>query len=196
MNVLLTLTYSVFLNEPVNVALAVEHRCADLEERDTSAWTEVFEKVHAHAEVHLRLLVREPYLLNLCYYRLFHNLSFFVWFMLWRQYRPLPASDVSEFMCSFTDEVLNVRVKFPLQGTSDCCDPYSAVLCQFNLATSPKFYSFSFCHLDYICYICILNIYWAFCERLGFVSLRSINDCKGSNNYQNNNVFLIKLLSP
>lgn len=37
MNVLLTLTYSVFLNEPVNVALAVEHRCADLEERDTSA---------------------------------------------------------------------------------------------------------------------------------------------------------------
>ena len=37
MNVLLTLTYSVFLNEPVNVALAVEYRCADLEERDTSA---------------------------------------------------------------------------------------------------------------------------------------------------------------
>ena len=77
MNVLLTLTYSVFLNEPVNVALAVEYRSADLEERDTSAWTEVFEKVHAHAEVHLRLLVREPYLLNLCYCRLFHNLSCF-----------------------------------------------------------------------------------------------------------------------
>ena len=171
MNVLLTLTYSVFLNEPVNVALAVEHRCADLEERDTSAWTEVFEKVHAHAEVRLRLLVREPYLLNLCYCRLFHNLSFFVWFMLWRQYRPLPASDVSEFVRSFTDEVLNVRVKFPLQGTSDCCDPYSAVLCQFNLASLPKFYSFSLCHLDYICYICILNIYWAFCELIGFVSL-------------------------
>lgn len=37
MNVLLTLTYSVFLDELVNVALAVEHRCADLEERDTSA---------------------------------------------------------------------------------------------------------------------------------------------------------------
>nr|DAT35639.1 MAG TPA: hypothetical protein [Caudoviricetes sp.] len=37
MNVLLTLTYSIFLDEPVNVALAVEHRCADLEERDTSA---------------------------------------------------------------------------------------------------------------------------------------------------------------
>ena len=37
MNVLLTLTYSVFLDKPVNVALAVEHRCADLEERDTSA---------------------------------------------------------------------------------------------------------------------------------------------------------------
>ena len=37
MNVLLTLTYSVFLNEPVNVALAVEYRCAYLEERDTSA---------------------------------------------------------------------------------------------------------------------------------------------------------------
>lgn len=74
MNVLLTLTYSVFLNEPVNVALAVEHRCADLEERDTSAWTEVFEKVHTHAEVRLRLLVREPYFLNLCYCRLFHNL--------------------------------------------------------------------------------------------------------------------------
>lgn len=33
----LTLTYSVFLDKPVNVALAVEHRCADLEERDTSA---------------------------------------------------------------------------------------------------------------------------------------------------------------
>lgn len=77
MNVLLTLTYSVFLNEPVNVALTVEHRCADLEERDTSAWTEVLEEVHAHAEVRLRLLVREPYLLNLCYCRLFHNLSCF-----------------------------------------------------------------------------------------------------------------------
>ena len=77
MNVLLTLTYSVFLNEPVNVALAVEHRCADLEERDTSAWTEVLEEVHAHAEVRLRLLVREPYLLNLCYCRRFHNLSCF-----------------------------------------------------------------------------------------------------------------------
>ena len=77
MNVLLTLTYSVFLNEPVNVALAVEHRCADLEERDTSAWTEVLEEVHAHAEVRLRLLVREPYLLNLCYCRLFRNLSCF-----------------------------------------------------------------------------------------------------------------------
>lgn len=37
MNVLLTLTYSIFLNELINVALAVEHRCADLEERDTSA---------------------------------------------------------------------------------------------------------------------------------------------------------------
>lgn len=37
MNVLLTLTYSVFLDKPVNVALAVEHRSADLEERDTSA---------------------------------------------------------------------------------------------------------------------------------------------------------------
>lgn len=37
MNVLLTLTYSICFNEPVNVALAVEHRCADLEERDTSA---------------------------------------------------------------------------------------------------------------------------------------------------------------
>ena len=71
MNVLLTLTYSVFLNEPVNVALAVEYRCADLEERDTSAWTEVLEEVHAHAEVRLRLLVREPNLLNLCYCRLF-----------------------------------------------------------------------------------------------------------------------------
>ena len=77
MNVLLTLTYSIFLNEPVNVALAVEHRSADLEERDTSAWTEVLEEVHAHAEVRLRLLVREPYLLNLCYCRLFHNLSCF-----------------------------------------------------------------------------------------------------------------------
>ena len=33
----LTLTYSVFLDKPVNVALAVEHRSADLEERDTSA---------------------------------------------------------------------------------------------------------------------------------------------------------------
>ena len=107
--------------------------------------------------------------------------------MLWRQYRPLPASDVSEFMCSFTDEVLNVRVKFPLQGTSDCCDPYSAVLCQFNLASLPKFYSFSLCHLDYICYICILNIYWAFCERLGFVSLRSFNDCKGTKSQWNVN---------
>ena len=180
MKILLTLTYSICFNEPVNVALAVEHRCADLEERDTSAWTEVLEEVHAHAEVHLRLLVREPYLLNLCYCRLLHNLSFFVWFMLWRQCRPLPAFRVSEFMCSFTDEVLNVRVSFPLQGASDCCDPYSAVLSQQNLASSPKFYSFSFCHLDNICYICILNIYWAFCERLGFVSLRSINDCKGS----------------
>lgn len=37
MNVLLTLTYSVFLDKPVNVALAVEHRCADLEERDPPA---------------------------------------------------------------------------------------------------------------------------------------------------------------
>lgn len=38
MNVLFpTLTYSVCFNEPVNVALAVEHRSADLEERDTSA---------------------------------------------------------------------------------------------------------------------------------------------------------------
>ena len=37
MKILLTLTYSVFLDEPVNVALAVEYRCADLEERDTSA---------------------------------------------------------------------------------------------------------------------------------------------------------------
>ena len=77
MKILLTLTYSVFLNEPVNVALAVEHRCADLEERDTSAWTEVLEEVHAHAEVRLRLLVREPYLLNLRYRRLFQNLSCF-----------------------------------------------------------------------------------------------------------------------
>ena len=77
MNVLLTLTYSVFLNEPVNVALAVEYRCADLEERDTSAWTEVLKEVHAHAEVRLRLLVREPYLLNLCYCRLLRNLSCF-----------------------------------------------------------------------------------------------------------------------
>ena len=172
MKILLTLTYSICFNEPVNVALAVEHRCADLEERDTSAWTEVFEKVHAHAEVRLRLLVREPYFLNLCYCRLFHNLScLFVWFMLWRQCRPLPASDVSEFVRSFADEVLNVRVAFPLQGTSDCCHPYSAVFCQFNLASLPKFYSFSFCHLDYNCYICILNIYWAFCELIGFVSL-------------------------
>lgn len=37
MNVLLTLTYSICFNELVNVALAVEHRSADLEERDTSA---------------------------------------------------------------------------------------------------------------------------------------------------------------
>lgn len=37
MNVLLTLTYSVFLDKPVNVALAVEHRIADLEERYASA---------------------------------------------------------------------------------------------------------------------------------------------------------------
>lgn len=37
MNALITLTYSIFLNELINVALAVEHRCADLEERDTSA---------------------------------------------------------------------------------------------------------------------------------------------------------------
>ena len=77
MKILLTLTYSVFLDKPVNVALAVEHRCADLEERDTSAWTEVLEEVHAHAEVHLRLLIREPNLLNLCYCRLFYNLSCF-----------------------------------------------------------------------------------------------------------------------
>ena len=75
MNVLLTLTYSIFLNELINVALAVEHRCADLEERDTSAWTKVFEEVHAHAEVRLRLLVREPNFLNLCYCRLCHNLA-------------------------------------------------------------------------------------------------------------------------
>ena len=33
----LTLTYSILLYELVNVALSVEHRCADLEERDTSA---------------------------------------------------------------------------------------------------------------------------------------------------------------
>lgn len=33
----LTLTYSVFLDELINVALAVEHRSANLEERDTSA---------------------------------------------------------------------------------------------------------------------------------------------------------------
>ena len=77
MKILLTLTYSVFLDKPVNVALAVEHRCADLEERDTSAWTEVLEEVHAHAEVRLRLLVREPNLLNLCYCRLSNNLSCF-----------------------------------------------------------------------------------------------------------------------
>nr|DAT35641.1 MAG TPA: hypothetical protein [Caudoviricetes sp.] len=62
-------------------------------------------------------------------------------------------------MCSFTDEVLNVRVAFPLQGMSDCCDPYSAVLCQQNLASLSKFYSFSLCHFQYNCYICILNIY-------------------------------------
>nr|DAI28486.1 MAG TPA: hypothetical protein [Caudoviricetes sp.] len=62
-------------------------------------------------------------------------------------------------MCSFADEVLNVRVKFPLQGTSDGCHPYSAVFCQLNLAALPKFYSFSLCHLVYNCYICILNIY-------------------------------------
>ena len=37
MNVLLTLTYSIVLDELINVALAVEHRSADLEERDTSA---------------------------------------------------------------------------------------------------------------------------------------------------------------
>lgn len=38
MNVLFpTLTYSVCFNELVDVALAVEHRSADLEERDTSA---------------------------------------------------------------------------------------------------------------------------------------------------------------
>lgn len=37
MNVLLTLTYSIFLDELIDVAFAVEHRCADLEERDTSA---------------------------------------------------------------------------------------------------------------------------------------------------------------
>ena len=77
MKILLTLTYSIFLNGSVNVALAVEHRCADLEERDTSAWTEVLEEVHAHAEVRLRLLVREPYLPNLCYCRLFHSLACF-----------------------------------------------------------------------------------------------------------------------
>lgn len=77
MKILLTLTYSVFLDKPVNVALAVEYRCADLEERDTSAWTEVLEEVHAHAEVRLRLLVREPNLLNLRYRRPFHNLSCF-----------------------------------------------------------------------------------------------------------------------
>ena len=114
--------------------------------------------------------------------------------MLWRQYRPLPASDVSEFVCSFAYEVLNVRVAFPLQGASDCCDPYSAVLCQQNLASLPKFYCFSLCHLDYNCYICILNIYWAFCELIGFVSLRSVNDCKGSNNYQNKQCFSDKIV--
>ena len=37
MKILLTLTYSICFNELVNVALAVEYRCADLEERDTSA---------------------------------------------------------------------------------------------------------------------------------------------------------------
>lgn len=37
MNVLLTLTHSICFDEPVNVALAVEHRSADLEERDSSA---------------------------------------------------------------------------------------------------------------------------------------------------------------
>ena len=77
MKILLTLTYSICFNELVNVALAVEYRCADLEERDTSAWTEVLEEVHAHAEVRLRLLVREPYLLNLCHCRLFDNFSYF-----------------------------------------------------------------------------------------------------------------------
>lgn len=36
-NEFLTLTYSIVLNELINVALAVEYRCADLEERDASA---------------------------------------------------------------------------------------------------------------------------------------------------------------
>ena len=77
-NPIYTLTYSILLYKLVNVALAVEHRCAELEERDASARTEVLEEVHAHAEVCLRLLVREPYLLNLCYCRLFHN-HLFLW---------------------------------------------------------------------------------------------------------------------
>lgn len=115
MKILLTLTYSVFLNEPVNVALSVEHRCADLEERDTSAWTEVFEKVHAHAEVRLRLLVREPYLLNLCYCRLFHNLSCFKFGLC------CDGSTVRYQRLTYPSSCARLRMRFWMSESSSHC---------------------------------------------------------------------------
>lgn len=115
MNVLLTLTYSVFLDKPVNVALAVEHRCADLEERDTSAWTEVLEEVHAHAEVRLRLLVREPYLLNLCYCRLFHNLSCFKFGLC------CDGSTVRYQRLTYPSSCARLRMRFWMSESSSHC---------------------------------------------------------------------------
>lgn len=149
---------SVRGDEPVDVVLSIEHCLSDFGIGELSVGSEALEELHSDAEVCLSFLVGEPYLFDGCDCRLLHNLSCFKWFMLWRQYRRLPALDVPEFVRSFAYEVLYVRVGVPKEGASDGSYSDSAVFCQLYLASSSKFYWFSLCHVDLFRYICILNI--------------------------------------